>query len=193
MFSRTINGPVVNLNQIVTEDVFPPAKIVDLVIISDDSGIISAVWTSPGGAFLSGSVAGYKFVYSSDIADLLDKKSDPKVLKGLEKTQFEGISNKQDLHFPFFGNDYHIGVVAYDSSGNYGRMSNLVHVFQASPITNLQEEELTTSSLHSLNLIVTDKDWMMVGVLCGIFAVLMIITSFSLSYFCRLIRKRKSS
>lgn len=192
IFSRTITGPVLNLDQIVKQDVFPPAKIVDLTVISENSGIITAVWTSPGGDYLAGSVAGYKFVYSSDIADLLDKKSEPEVLKGLEKTQLEGTLNEEELHFPFFGRDYYIGVVPFDSNGNYGKISNLVHVFQTSPITNSQEST-TTSSLLALDLLVSDKDWIMVGVLCGIFAVLIIITTVSLSYFCWLTKKKKSS
>ena len=191
IFSRTITGPVLNLDQIVKQDVFPPAKIVDLTVISENSGIITAVWTSPGGDYLAGSVAGYKFVYSSDVADLLDKNREPEVLKGLEKTQLEGTLNREELHFPFFGRDYYIGVVPFDSNGNYGKMSNLVHIFQISPITNSQEST-TTSSLLALDLLVSDKDWIMVGVLCGIFAVLIIITTVSLSYFCWLTKKKKS-
>ena len=191
-FSRTITGPVVNLDQIVKEDVFPPAKIVDLTVISGHSGIITAVWTSPGGDYLAGSVAGYKFVYSSDISELLNNNYEPGVLKGLEKTQPAGILNKEDLHFPFYGRDYYIGVVPFDAHGNYGKISNLVHVFQASPITNSQEST-TTSGLLTLDLLVSDKDWIMVGVVCGIFAVLIIITTASLSYFCWLNKKKKKS
>lgn len=185
-FSRSAVGPILELQTaaVATGDTTPPAKIGDLSVTRQgEPGILTAEWTAPGGDFNFGSVASYKFVFSENIAHLLDPMTEPSVLFGVDKTHVAGTNVSQELYFPYYDKDYYIGVYAFDRSGNRGKISNLVHIYVEAPFIE-QPETTSAAPVPRLGLLATEKDWMMVGVICGILLVLIAITAASISYFC---------
>ena len=91
IFRRKVDGPVIHVDYkqetIAQEDVLPPSKIGDLKIIRlpNTSDKLLASWTAPGGDFDIGSVSSYRFVYSANIADLIEEENrNAKILLGFE-------------------------------------------------------------------------------------------------------------
>ena len=195
-FFRSVPGPVEYMAKVPDARTIPPGKVTDLEIQVGEDGQLFSSWRSSGGDFNSGSVAGYRFVYSEDISDLLDPTCEPRSLINLDKIQPSGVFTTEDISFPFYEQDYYIGLIPVDSDGNLGMISNLVHVFLPAPPSLLQDDSLT-SPAPSLSILNSEKDWIMVGVICGILLVLIVISVVSISYFCCMSRKprqeRKSS
>ena len=158
-FSRLVSGPVLQLTNTDKIDDAPPARIVDLSVSSDNSGVLSAGWSSN-----DNSVHSYKFVFSADIGDLIDTTAHPQVLNEIENSQREGLMNSAQLQFSLYGRDYYIAVVAVGSNGRHSAMSNIVHVFQEAP--EVDEAELVAGVGAGYDLLqpVSDRDWIMVAV-----------------------------
>ena len=171
-FSRTIQGSVVHLSSLPAQDIAPPSKIGDLIIeLSSDNKTIQASWTSPGGDFASGSVVRYRFLYSTNITDLLKASSSPPILIEIEKPTKFGSAVLQLLEFPLYNQDYFIGLYAYDLAGNRGRMSNIQHVYVPSPPPPPTPLPIPRLGLPPS----TSTDWMMIiAISCGMGALLIV-------------------
>ena len=109
----------------------------------------------------------------------------------MKKTQTSGQRLTEELYFPYFDRDYYIGLYSYDSSGNRGKISNLVHVNIPAPLTESTEPVPSSPAVPRLGLLTTENDWIMVGVLCGILLVLIAITAASITYFCCINNKQR--
>ena len=79
IFRRKIIGPVIHISNPSkpSDDSVPPSKIGDLKIRqvpgASTPDRLLAEWTAPGGDFDVGSVASYRFVFSSNIEDLIKR------------------------------------------------------------------------------------------------------------------------
>ena len=190
-FTRTVRGPIVHLRTLPDTSRIPPGKITDLAIEIGEGGRLYSTWHSAGGDLASGSVTGFKFYYSSDISSLVG--GSPRPLVNVDRLTAAGSLATQDLAFPFYDKDYYIGLVAVDADGNVGPMSNLAHVFLPAPAQMMSESvELDQATGPNFSLLNSEKDWIMVGVICGILLVLIVISIVSISYFCCVTRKGSS-
>ena len=196
-FLRTARGPVIRLRRLPA--VLPPGKITDFTVSLADTaggeqeaGRLTTSWTSAGGDFSSGPVVGYRFVYSTSVADLLAADGQPTALLSLDKHQTAGARTTQELYFPHYDTDYYMAVVPVDADGLRGPLSNLVHVYVPAPAAAV-EAAASAASINegaaggdgpAFNILNSEKDWIMVGVICGILLVLIVISVVSISYFC---------
>ena len=79
IFRRKLIGPVIHITNPSrpSDDSVPPSKIGDLKIRqlpgASTPDRLLAEWTAPGGDFDVGSVASYRFVFSSSIEDLINR------------------------------------------------------------------------------------------------------------------------
>ena len=173
-FSRTIPGPVVHLSSLPAQDIAPPSKIGDLIVelSSTDNRTLRASWTSPGGDFAAGSVARYRFVYSANISDLLGPNAARTTsLLEIERESQAGSAVQQMLEFPLYNEDYFIGLFAFDSAGNRGRISNIQHVYVPSPPPPATPLPIPRLGLPPS----TSTDWMMIiAIACGMGALLIV-------------------
>ena len=191
-FIRTVRGPVVHIHRLPDLQRSPPGKITDLKVETGADGALYSSWTSSGGDYSSGSASGYKFVYSDDISVLLDPLQEPTELISVDKTVATGVVSTAELYFPFYDRDYYLGLVPVDSDGNRGPVSNLVHVYLPAPAEQTPEPD-PTSPVPTLSLLNSEKDWIMVGVICGILLVLIVISVVSISYFCCISKRRTAA
>ena len=195
VFRRQILGPVLNLNDLKrTElDEIPPSKIGDLKIRplpgSKVSDRLIAEWTAPGGDFDAGSVASYRFVFSSNIQDLLDPRGQPQVLLGFDRIERAGTAAKFDFNFPHYGQDFYVGAYAFDMAGNRGKISNLVHVKIESTKVEVAEESAPEPIVNQSDF---EPNWVIIGSICGAISILLIVVIFTISY-CIYVSKKKSS
>jgi len=179
-FSRTVFGPVVHLSSIPEEDVVPPSKIGDLVIVvSDNNDTLFASWTAGGGDLHAGTVSSYSFVYSHKVEDLIDKSAQPQLLMKIDKQAVPGEKVDQQLNPPLYNQACFIGVYAVDSSGNRGAMSNIRQVtmskmFSSSTVTPDLKLGLEPSS---------SPDWVMITVMSACLGGLFLICISCISYF----------
>merc|ERR1719350_2613397 len=190
-FTRSVAGPALLLTNTEAVTSPAPARVTDLRLTSDNSGVLRALWSSE-----DRTVMAYKFVFSANIADLIDATAHPQVLRELAVTELgsgaEEMMFSTDLLFSLYGRDYYLALVSVATSGRHSRLSNIVHVFQQPPV--IPESELlgATASGASYDLLqpTTDRDWIMVAVVCAIFAVLLIVTLVMTGYLCWYKHKR---
>ena len=80
----------------------------------------------------------YKFVFSANIADLIDTTAHPQVLRELAVTELgsgvEEMMFSTELLFSLYGRDYYLALVSVATSGRHSRLSNIVHAFQQPPV-----------------------------------------------------------
>jgi hypothetical protein len=203
IFRRKIDGPVIHAKYIrepvLQEDVLPPAKIGDLRIIRlpNTSDKLLASWTAPGGDFDIGSVSSYRFVYSTNIADLIDSENgNAKILLGFERMEKAGTKAKFDFSFPYHDRDYYIGAYAFDLAGNRGKISNLIYVRIPAPPSSggiLGAGNSYESQDNTSNYIFdgqNETNWIMIGAIAGVIFVLLILGLAIISYYFAIARKR---
>ena len=204
IFRRTADGPAIHVKYteeepIHREDMMPPAKIGDLKIVRlpNTSDKLLASWTSPGGDFDIGSVSSYRFVYSHNIADLIDTKNGgAKILLGFERMEKEGTKAKFDFSFPHHEKDYYIGAYAFDLAGNRGKISNLVHVRIPAPpsaggiLGEGKPYGAADNDANNLFDVTTETNWIMIGAIGGVILVLLVLGLAIISYYFAVARKR---
>ena len=196
IFRRKIAGPVVYIDRPETEDRLPPARIGDFRIsqIPGTTDKLLATWTAPGGDFGVGSVASYRFVFSEDIADLLDPQGNPKVLLGFDRSDQAGTEAKFDFSFPHFDKDFYVGAYSFDSVGNKGKISNLVHVRLAAPpsTNNGASDAEPIKAIATGSGEPTEPNWIMIGVIAGVIGVLLLLCIVAITYYFAVTRKRSA-
>jgi len=195
-FRRQVIGPVVYIQDPETEDISPPSRIGDFKISQIPGSLdkLLATWTAPGGDFSIGSVASYRFVFSEDIADLLDPRGNPEVLLGFDRNDNAGTATKFDFSFPHFDRDFYVGAYAFDSVGNKGKISNLVHVRLQSPPSSINGAR--SNDAEPITAIATgageptEPNWIMIGVIAGVIGVLLLLCIVAITYYFAVTRKR---
>ena len=154
------------------------------------SNNLLATWTAPGGDYDEGSVASYRFVYSEDIGDLLKPDRRPKILLAFDRMEEAGTDSSYDFEFPHYDADFYVAAYGFDTAGNKGKISNLVHVRVPSPpkATNpvYGDEDSSSSSSPIFSLsggTNSDLDWIMIGVIAGVVGVLLVLSVVAISYY----------
>lgn len=195
VFSRTVRGPVVEVASVPGQDmdVLPPSRIADLKInVLPGSNKLLAAWTAPGGDFNDGSVNSYRFVYSTDMSDLLNANATPKILLGFDRMEAAGTQSTIEFEFPYYDKDFYVSIFAFDKSGNRGKISNLVHVHVKSPPSLLSAEENGASPIFSITGGNSDLDWIMIGIISGVVGVLLLMSIVAISYYFITARKKSA-
>ena len=192
IFRRAISGPVVHLKTDIkkSDDQVPPARIGDLKIRqlpgSNTQDRLLAEWTAPGGDFNAGSVASYRFVFSSNIQDLLDPRGHPEVLLGFDRLERAGTAAKFDFNFPHYDKDFYVGAYGFDMAGNRAKISNLVHVRINSPKVKSQD----AVPVSAPSKVEEELNWVIIGAIIGTIGVLLILVISSIAYYVCVTRKR---
>ena len=140
-----------------------PGKIGDLGISVRDSVNGSELilqWTAPGGDINDGSVVTYRFVFSHNIEELITPGGTPPALDGLKRTDVAGTRVRHVISFPFYNQDYYIGVAASDARGNRGHMSNIV-------LVNIPSDQHTGVTDLPVSGRDSDLNWIMIGAIIG--------------------------
>ena len=172
-FSRTVAGPTFHLDKTDTIPKPPISRIMDLSLTHNSTGDIILTWTG----HLDQKV-NYRIFFSSDIEDLIVSTSQHlQVLADLNETTSQTLVNVS-LQFPYFGREYYIAVVTV-AGGGRSPMSNIVHVSQQSMVdVTGDSDNLLSDPLHLRRM--TDHDWIIVGVVAGIVAVLLCLVTMML-------------
>ena len=192
-FIRSVIGPVVFLDKPAkaSDDTVPPSRIGDLKIRqlpgARTPDRLLAEWTAPGGDYDSGSVAGYRFVFSSKIDDLLSQSKDPEVLLGFKQMERSGTPAKFDFNFPHYDKDFYVGAYAFDVVGNRGKLSNLVHVRIPGPVQSREEAEPISAQPEEEQF-----NWMIIAIVAGIGLVLFVMAVACVAYYVYQSKAKKS-
>ena len=174
VFSRLADPVSVEVSEVsLEEDTITPGKIGDLSILVSSPGNGSQLileWTAPGGDFNDGSVVTYRFVFSHNIEELLNPGGTPPALDGLKRTDTAGQRIRHVINFPFYNQDYYIGVAASDQRGNRGSMSNVVLVnIPAPPGPGDHQSGLADAAGRNVN-----TNWILIGAVAGGLAFLLL-------------------
>ena len=191
-FARAAPGPVLHLAN--TADIAPvaPHRVTDLAVAADSSGRgqLRATWSRGPG---TDAVSSFKFVFSAELGDLLSSAAHPQVLREVAAAEVaevgEGLLATQ-LQFSLYGRDYYLAVVSVARDGRHSRVSNIAHVYQQPPPVPDSELAEATHAQYDLLAPVTSRDWIMVAVVCAIFAVLLAVTLAMTAYLCWYKHKR---
>ena len=189
-FSRIQEGLIVDVDTVEipreeTDKFIQPGKIGDLSIEVTNKSQLIMTWTAPGGDFNAGSVVTYRFVYSHNIEELV-RIGTPPALDGLKRTDVAGTRVRHVINFPYYNQDYYIGVAASDAAGNRGAMSNIVLVNIAGPDTGGSEDSVAPSTGRG-----TDTNWILIGAIIGGLSFL-ILSLVTIVCICKCCQNRKS-
>ena len=136
-FRRVQLGSVINLIQVpdpLSKDQIAPSRIADLHIqVLNESKSLLATWTAPGDNFDSGTVSGYRFVFSSNIADLLDPHEEVRTVVMFRRKDKAGVKARYQFQYKYFDEDVYVGLVGIDDANNTGKISNLVNIYMPYP------------------------------------------------------------
>ena len=186
-FSREQRGVSVDISKVDlpgtdTDKLIQPGKIGDLAIAVSNTSQLVMTWTAPGGDYNDGSVVTYRLVYSHNIEELV-RSGTPPALDGLKRTDAAGARVEHAVSFPYYNQDYYVGVAASDEHGNRGRMSNIVLVHIPGPDTGAQSTVSPSTGRGA------DTDWVVVGCVVGGVAFLLL-TLLAVLCICRCCRGR---
>ena len=189
-FSRSQEGPSVDVNVVdfpreETDKFIRPGKIGDLSVEVSNKSQLLMTWTAPGGDFNAGSVVTYRFVYSHNIEELV-RIGTPPALDGLKRTDVAGTRVRHVINFPYYNQDYYIGVAASDAAGNRGGMSNIVLVNIVGPDTGGPGDSAAPSTGRG-----TDTNWILIGAIIGGLSFL-ILSLVTIVCICKCCQSRKS-
>ena len=130
IFRRTVQGPSVLIQSLPSQDSFPPGRITDFRV-EVESEMFLARWTSSGGDYQAGVVAGYTVLCSPSMKDMLGT-AEKEVVMSVRNSQVGGMANSVYLTIPHYDQYLYLGIVGEDSAGNLGTMSNIVTIYQPS-------------------------------------------------------------
>ena len=175
-FYRKVPGPVIYLEEEVES---PPGRVTDLTVSLEGGEDMRVSWSSPGGDYSVGSVATQTLLYSSSLISLL--RGQGEVLHTDNRTVEAGSANTRSLSLPYLGAPVHLAVRVTDTAGLHSRVSNIVTVEAALPET---ETEVTDSTVEPVTtgMLVTDQDWVLMGIVAGTLLVLLLGLTVSLAY-----------
>ena len=192
-FSRQFSVPAINLIQVPdrnTEDRMPPSKIGDLKMeVLPESEALLAMWTAPGDDFDMGSVAGYRFLFASSMAELLDHTQEPAVLETLVRTDKTGTQTSHQFKFNYFEEEFYIGLVAHDDFNNTGKISNIVPVLM--PALHVESVASTDDKSQIISIGSLQSDWTLIAAVCGSILLLALLLLCGILYFLRFSRRKK--
>ena len=182
-YSRKVLGPVLQLEE-TTEN--PPGRVTDFLVALEAENEMSMSWSSPGGNYKRGQVVAQKVLFSNSIKQLL--RGEGETLFAENRTREAGSLNNHVLPLPLLSSPLHLAVVAFDSSGLQGAVSNIVTV----DVPEVDEVEELASPRPSISglLLVTERDWVVMGVIAGALLVLLLSLAASLAY-CYCLAKNK--
>jgi len=190
-FQRISSSLITHLSKLPEKDIIPPAKVADLEIILDkDNTSLVASWSGVGGDYQDGHAARYKFVYSANVSDLIDPSRENKVLAVVDRSDPSGSQISERLEFPLYDETYYVGLYSFDSSGNRGRLSNLVDVYIPAP-----EPVITTTPTPLLSILKdSSSDLLLVVAISVTLGVLLLFCTVAIILYCITgSRKRPSS
>ncbi len=193
-FRRSVDtGPVVHLIQVPVvdgKDRMPPSRIADLRLIYDDEKQqLEAEWTAPGDDFDSGAVAGYNFIFSEDVNDLLDPSRQPPILHSFTRSDNAGSEASYRFSFKRYDKDYHVGLYAMDEAGNRANISNIVIVRVPEP----ESTEDPNGGGTTAPIGPDDTDWVMIGIVTGVVIILIIFLLVGIYIYFFVVRRRRNN
>lgn len=179
VFKRHLMGPSVEVKNVpLYSEKMRPGKIGDLKItVLKEKQQLRAGWTAPGGDFSDGRVITYRFVFSQKIEELLTPSVNAPALDGLKRSDEPGESVSHDIKFPYYNQDYYVGIFAFDEFGNRGNMSNIVLVSVPAPPAAPPGNENTEPIVHKIQ-----TPWTLIGAIIGAVAVILLLLIFVLYF-----------
>ena len=136
-FNRIISAPSFYINFGSEKDLAPPSRIIDLSIVTDNQQRggteVTLSWTAPGGDYQQGTASTYEIRTATKVENLQGRDFQ---LKGIlvhpsltPKPGVQGSPESCVVAVPWPNEFFYYAVVAFDSSGNRGDISNLVAVY----------------------------------------------------------------
>ena len=136
-FNRIISAPSFYIDFGSDKDLAPPSRIIDLSIVADNNQPggteVTLSWTAPGGDYQQGSASSYEIRTATKVENLQGGEFQ---LKGIlvhpsltPKPGVQGSPESCVVAVPWPNEFFYYAVVAFDSSGNRGDISNLVAVY----------------------------------------------------------------
>ena len=136
-FNRIISAPSFYINFGSDKDLAPPSRIIDLSIVTDNKQRggteVTLSWTAPGGDYQQGTAATYEIRTATKVENLQGRDFQLKgILVHPSLTPKPGVPGSPEscvVAVPWPNEFFYYAVVAFDSSGNRGDISNLVAVY----------------------------------------------------------------
>ena len=136
-FNRIISAPSFYINFGSEKDLAPPSRIIDLSIVTDNQQRggteVTLSWTAPGGDYQQGTASSYEIRTATKVENLQGRDFQ---LKGIlvhpsltPKPGVQGSPESCVVAVPWPNEFFYYAVVAFDSAGNRGDISNLVAVY----------------------------------------------------------------
>ena len=141
----TTSGAVYMIRQGVPamKDIYPPSRITNLRVEGAGENLTLS-WNAPGGDLTEGRADKYEVRWSPVRSNLLLPRGGNQVVEGVGQPAAFGEEESLELVVPHTNTVLYYAVLAKDSEGNSGRISNIVPVFlfeepkEESPLPSLQ-------------------------------------------------------
>ena len=173
------------------QDNRPPGRIVDLGARVEDGGRLVIGWTSPGGDWHTGRVAGYRLLKAGSVSALL--RSEGSLLSKWSREEMAGLRTTHQMQLDTKDEELFLSLLAFDTAGNLGPLSNIVSVVV--PGDKVEEAARTVEDKNGVGVVGVDEEsqeeWMMILALCGSFLLLALCLMAGVLYFLRCAGPRK--
>ena len=173
------------------QDNRPPGRIVDLGARVEDDGRLVLGWTSPGGDWHTGRVAGYRLLKAGSVSALL--RSEGSLLSKWSREEMAGLRTTHQLQLEAKDEELFLSLLAFDTAGNLGPLSNIVSVIV--PGDKVEEAARTVEDKDGVGKVASEEsqqeEWMMILALCGSFLLLALCLMAGVLYFLRCAGPRK--
>ena len=172
-------------------DIFPPSRITDFKVNNylDESLFVTLKWTAPGGDYDQGRAFRYEIRCYTNREALRDENfsemSIPVHATLIPEPEENGVEQRCTVGVPWPNELFYYAIVAFDESGNRGKISNTISVFiKEEPATIALDEEALYNEVEvgspleePLLLAESNRQitYIIVGVICGVLFVLIIL------------------
>ena len=143
-FSRIVKGDSFRLHAI-SPGSLPPSRVMNLAVdVLTDSRQLEFSWTSPGEDFDAGKPTSYQLFYSDQPASFYSRhRAQAELVESFSASKSAGSRESKKISVAQFDKQLHYALLAVDSEGNLGEMSNVVAAYMPSPV--IAEDAIKTS------------------------------------------------
>ncbi len=176
-FRRIVKGDSLRIHSIAPQNVFAPARILDLdAIVDRDEQAVRLSWTAPGEVLDAGRAKDY-LIFTSEMSNSFHKRN-RRTFMTLPATRMAGGRENYTIPLREFERDVYLAVAAMNRFDNLAASSNVVHIqiprYQANPNQGLPNQSSGSNSNNNGSNVGRKSDKILFYVLFGVISFILV-------------------
>ncbi|CAL4126820.1 unnamed protein product [Meganyctiphanes norvegica] len=150
VFQQSVTYGVIGIISQVSEDTFPPNRILDLhALVNKTTQEVSLRWTAPGDDYDWGIAENYEAILASSWSEAMVFSGQK--ISGMPSPSSAGIEQSVNILLEIYDRVIYVALRASDDAGNHGAVSNIVTIIVPHPPTTTTAKTTTFMDIETQN------------------------------------------